>query len=397
MRDKFSLAFKILIFFSVLPGLSFQVSDTEIFDHPRKIVVFKKGFNKKMDQDILLKASGAKIIKHLELTNSTAVYLTRQAEKDLEKKEEVVRIDEDLLIHTHGEKDKNKNKPPQPPQELTWGIDRINADEAWEKTEGANIKVAVLDSGIDLDHPDLLDNIKGNVNMIKPQKSGDDDGGHGTHVAGVIAALNNDIGVIGTGPKIHLYAVKILDKKGIGWLSDLIEGLDWCIDNEMQVVNMCFGSYTDNQSFHDAIIEAYQAGITLVASAGNNGEYDKFIEYPARYAETIAVSAVDQLGDFASFSSSGDKIDLTAPGVGIKSTYKDGLYATWDGTSMSAPHVTGVVALVLTTKVKGYDFDNDKVWDPDEVKIKLKATAEALGLPPEEQGAGLVRADFAIH
>jgi subtilisin len=233
--------------------------------------------------------------------------------------------------------------------------------------------------------------------MIKPGKSAKDDNGHGTHIAGVIAAVNNDIGVIGTGPKIHLYAVKILDKKGRGWLSDLIEGLDWCIDNEMQVVNMCFGSYYDNQSFHDAIIEAYLAGITLVASAGNNGEYDGFIEYPAKYPETIAVSAVDQYGNFASFSSFGPEIDLIAPGVDIKSTYKKGSYEFMSGTSMSAPHVTGVVALLLKTKVTGYDFDRDKRWDPYEIKVKLKATAEALGLDPVKQGAGLVRADFAIH
>jgi subtilisin len=233
--------------------------------------------------------------------------------------------------------------------------------------------------------------------MIKPRKSGDDDNGHGTHVAGVVAAVNNKIGIIGTGPKIHLYAVKILDKKGRGWLSDLIEGLDWCVDNEMQVVNMCFGSTFGNQSFHDAIIGAYMAGITLVASAGNNGEYGGDIEYPAKYAETIAVSAIDRYGNFASFSSFGTKIDLTAPGVDIRSTYKKGTYEIMSGTSMSAPYVTGVVALILKTKVVGYDFDRDKKWDPYEIRVKLKATAEALGLDPYKQGAGLVRADFAIH
>jgi subtilisin family serine protease len=267
----------------------------------------------------------------------------------------------------------------------------------WKKNEGAKIKVAILDTGIDLGHPDLRKNIKGNVNIIKPGKSAKDDNGHGTHIAGVIAAVNNDIGVIGTGPKIHLYAVKILDKKGRGWLSDLIEGLDWCIDNEMQVVNMCFGSYYDNQSFHDAIIEAYQAGISLVASAGNNGEYDGFVEYPAKYAETIAVSAVDRYGNFASFSSFGPEIDLTAPGVDIRSTYKKGSYEIMSGTSMSAPHVTGVVALILKTKVKYYDFDGDKRWDPYEIRVKLKVTAEALGLVRNKQGAGLVRANFAVR
>ena len=397
MRDKLSLGFKILILFVILPGFSFQLSDADVSEHPRKIVVFKKRFRTKIAQDLLLKTSGAVKIKHLKLTNSTAVRLPRHAEKALRKKDEILRIDEDIVIHALREKGKGKKKRSQPPQELTWGIERIEADKAWKRTEGAKIKVAILDTGIDLGHPDLRKNIKGSINMIKPGKSAKDDNGHGTHIAGVIAAVNNGIGVIGTGPKIHLYAVKILDKKGRGWLSDLIEGLDWCIDNKMQVVNMCFGSYFHNQSFHDAIIEAYQAGITLVASAGNNGEYDGFVEYPAKYAETIAVSAVDQYGNFASFSSFGSEIDLTAPGVDIKSTYKKGSYKIMSGTSMSAPHVTGVVALILKTKVKYYDFDGDKIWDPYEIRIKLKVTAEALGMDPDKQGAGLVRANFAVR
>jgi subtilisin family serine protease len=373
------------------------LSDTDVSEHPRKIVVFKKRFRKKIAQDILLKNSGAVKIKHLKLTNSTAVRLSRHAEKVLRKKDEILRIDEDIVIHALGEKAKSKKKRSQPPQELTWGIDRIEADLAWSKTGGSKIKVAILDTGIDLDHPDLRDNIKGDVNMIKPRNSGDDDSGHGTHVAGVIAAVDNKIGVIGTGPEISLYAVKVLDKKGDGWLSDLIDALDWCIDNEMQVINMCFGSPNDNQSFHDAIIRVNLAGITQVASAGNNGEYDGLIEYPAKYPQTIAVSAVDRDGEFASFSSYGSMIDLTAPGVNIKSTYKKGSYKIMSGTSMSAPHVTGVVALILKTKVKRYDLDGDKKWDPDEIKSKLRRSAEALGLDPNKQGAGLVRADFAVR
>jgi len=373
-----------------------QLSDAGQSEHPRKIVVFKKKFRKEADQDALLKNFGAKKIKHLALTNSQAVYLSPYAEKDLRKKDEILRIDEDIVINAVGKKNKKKGKK-ETSQELTWGIDRINADLVWEITAGSKIKVAILDTGIDLDHPDLQRNIKGNINMIKPRKSGDDDNGHGTHVAGIVAAVDNEIGIIGTSPEISLYAVKVLDKKGSGWLSDLIDGLDWCINNKMQVVNMCFGSLTDNPSFHDAIIIAYQAGITLVASAGNNGEVGGSIVYPAKYPETIAVSAIGQYDNFASFSSFGKEIDLTAPGVNIKSTYKKGSYETMNGTSMAAPHVTGVVALILTTFPGGYDSDHDGIWDPYEIKIKLKEKAEHLGLHPYLQGAGLVRADFAVY
>ena len=165
----------------------------------------------------------------------------------------------------------------------------------------------------------------------------------------------------------------------------------------MQVINMCFGSLRDNESFHEAIIEAYEAGITQIASAGNNGGNGGAIEYPAKYPETIAVSAIDQFNNFASFSSFGPEIDLIAPGVDIRSTYTKSAYQILSGTSMSAPHVTGVAALILTTSPKGYDLDRDGTWDPEEIKIKLKENAENLGLDPKKQGAGLVRADFAVY
>ncbi len=390
---------KTLLITVLLLGFSSKLQNATPLEHPRKIVVFKKSFKKVGDQDALLENSGAVKVKHLPSINSSAVYLSPQAEKALRKKAEVLRIDEDLVITAVDKKEKDKGKSKvQPLEELTWGIDRINADWAWPISTGATIKVAILDTGIDLDHPDLMDNIKGSINLIKPKKSADDDNGHGTHMAGIIAASDNDIGVIGTGPEIYLYAVKVLDKKGEGWLSDLIEGLEWCIQNEIQVVNMSLGSSSDNQSFYEAIVNAYGAGITLVAAAGNNGESGGSIDYPAKYAETIAVSAVDQSCQIALFSSFGPEIDVTAPGVDIKSTYVRGYYIIMSGTSMAAAHVTGVVALILTTStLPYYDVDGDGVWDPGEVKMRLKDTAEELGLPPYQQGAGLVRADNVLY
>ncbi|UCC41628.1 MAG: S8 family peptidase [Candidatus Aminicenantes bacterium] len=398
MKRKFSSPLKISFVLVILLGFYFQPSDAGFSENPRKIVVFNKWFYKEVDQDVLLKKHGAVKIKHLKLINGTAVHLSRQAEKALRRTDEVLRIDDDIVIHATGKRDRKKPKNPQPPEELTWGVERVGADSVWGENTGSEIKVAILDTGIDLEHPDLQDNIKGDINVIKPKKSGNDDSGHGTHVAGIVAALDNEIGVIGTGPEISLFAVKVLDKKGRGWLSDLIDGLDWCIDYGMQVVNMSFGSSADNESFHEVVIEAYEAGITLVASAGNNGEYGGGIDYPARYPETIAVSAIDETDGFASFSSYGPEIDLTAPGVNVKSTYKGSSYEIMNGTSMSAPHVTGIVALILKTPASGYDIDNDGIWDPAEIIIKLKETAEILPvLHLHQQGAGLVRADRAAY
>ena len=400
MKRESLLVIKIFAFLVFL-NFSAQLSNAVPSEHPRKIVVFKKWYGQEADQDALLRNFGAVKIKRLNLINSQAVHLPPGAEKHLKRKNEILRIDEDLVISAAFKKTKPKPKRPHPPpnlpEKLPWGIQRIYADQVWEVTTGTMIKVAILDTGIDLDHPDLWRNIKGGINTLRPRKSADDDNGHGTHLAGTVAAIDNDFGVIGVGPEIYLYAVKVLDKKGEGWLSDLIDALDWCIDNKIQVINMSFGSLEGNQSFHDAIIRAHQAGITMVASAGNNGEDSGLIEYPAFYPETIAVSAIDQYDGFASFSSYGPQIDLTAPGVNIISTYKKGFYATMYGTSMSAAHVTGTVALILTTSPKwGYDLDGDRVWDPDEIREKLMDTAENLGLHPHQQGAGLVRANCVL-
>jgi len=376
---------------------------------PRKIVVFQEQFVNEPAQAALVRNFGAVLIKPLGLINGMAVYLPPQAERALWARAEILRIDDDLVIKAIGKPGGKPDKPdkpgkpkpeppPQPVEELPWGIVRIGADMAWDTTASTTIKVAILDTGIDLDHPDLRDNIKGNVNLINPRKSGNDDSGHGTHVAGVAAAVDNDIGVIGVGPEVSLYAVKVLDRKGSGRLSDLIEGLQWCIDNKMQVVNMSLGSSGDNQSFHDAIISTYQAGIIQVAAAGNNGEYGGAIIYPAKYGQTIAVSAVDENDQFAYLSSYGEEIDLAAPGVDINSTYNDGYYEISSGTSMAAPHITGTAALVLTTPISAdYDFDYDQLWDPDEVRAKLEETAEDIGLPPEQQGYGLVDAHLATQ
>ncbi|MFA4815566.1 MAG: S8 family peptidase, partial [Candidatus Gracilibacteria bacterium] len=245
-------------------------------------------------------------------------------------------------------------------------------------------------------HPDLLANVKGGVNTINPFKSWNDDNGHGSHVAGIVAARNNTSGVVGVGPAADLYAVKVLNAAGSGYLSDVIEGIQWAMANGMQVINMSLGTGSNIQSFHDAVIAAKNAGVVVVAAAGNSGGS---VIYPAAYSEAIAVSATDRNNVIASWSSRGPEIDLAAPGVSIYSTYKGTGYATLSGTSMAAPHVAGSAALVLNTPVGGYDVNLNGKWDPDEVQKKLQDRAVDLGNTGFDNlsGWGLVNAYSAVQ
>ena len=215
-------------------------------------------------------------------------------------------------------------------------------------------------------------------------------------MAGIAAALNNSLGVVGAGPNIDLYAIKVLNRNGSGFLSDVIEGIQWATANGIKVANMSLGSTSNVQSFHDAVIAAYNAGVTIVAAAGNSGGA---VSFPAAYPEVIAVSATDINNNLASFSSRGPEIDLAAPGVSILSTYKGTSYATLSGTSMASPHVAGSAALVINSPIGAYDVNLNGKWDPAEVKQKLRDKAVDLGTTGFDNlfGWGLVNAFSAIQ
>ncbi|MDO8725848.1 MAG: S8 family peptidase, partial [Candidatus Methanoperedens sp.] len=191
--------------------------------------------------------------------------------------------------------------------------------------------------------------------------------GHGTHVAGIVAAVgNNNIGVIGVAPEASLYAVKVLNNAGSGYTSDVIQGIQWAADNA-QIASMSFGSSSYNQAEKDAVDAARAKGLILVAAAGNSGDGNPLTDnvgYPARYANVIAVAATNSNDAVASFSSDGLEVDVSAPGVSILSTYKGSSYASASGTSMAAPHVTGTVALMLKAGVL-----------PNDIQSKLQTTA----------------------
>lgn len=224
------------------------------------------------------------------------------------------------------------------------GVEAVNAPMAWHLSQGEGVGVAVLDTGIDHYHPDLARNIAGGINLVNPGTLPLDDDGHGTHVAGIIAAARNGRGVVGVAPLARLYAVKVLDARGAGSVSDLILGLQWVVDRGIPVANLSLGSPAPSTALARAVAGTLAAGTTIVAAAGNDG---REVDYPAAYPGVIAVAAAEPWGRLASFSNNGPEITVAAPGVDILSTERGGRYGRRSGTSMAAAHVSGVVALYL--------------------------------------------------
>jgi len=388
-----------LLMVCLLAGPSLAAPNTDQ-GTARKIIIFQSGISQQVQNNVLKKV-GAFEVKKLSMVNAAVVMVNQNNEADLLAQPEVLRVEDDALVYTQ---EAGKSIPTAFIETLPWGIDRIDCDLVWDQNQdgvvddnanaGQGIKVALLDTGINLDHPDLADNIYGGYNAIDPRKAPMDTYGHGTHVAGIIAGIDNEIGVIGAAPKANLYAVKVLDINS-GYVSDVIEGLQWCIDNDMQIVNMSVGLPEDVSAFHDAIIAAYEQGIVLVAAAGNYGPGENTVSYPAIYPEVIAVGATDSNDQIPYWSSQGPQVAIAAPGQDIYSTFNGVTYKSLMGTSMACPHVTGAAALVLAN---GITDDNGNGRVNDEVRDQLLSTATDLGTPGWDSvsGWGLVNAARAV-
>lgn len=263
--------------------------------------------------------------------------------------------------------------------EVPWGIARVNAPNAWAKSKGEGVRVAVVDTGVDLSHPDLKANIAGGYNALDSKAPPQDDNKHGTHVAGTIAAVLDGKGVVGVAPKARLYAVKVLNKEGRASLTSIIKGLVWCAKNNMQVANMSLGAPIGSVFMHMAVNYAADHGVVIVAAAGNNGHR---VEYPGGYADVIAVAASDVNDKIADFSSRGSKVEFIAPGVNVRSSVPGGGYESFSGTSMATPHVTGLAALAISRGASGLEG----------VRASLRRASSSIGLSRNEEGSGLVNA-----
>ncbi|MFS1513507.1 S8 family peptidase [Chengkuizengella sp. SCS-71B] len=227
-----------------------------------------------------------------------------------------------------------------------WNLPNIDTLNGWNLSKGSDqITVAVIDTGVDLNHPDLQGQLLEGANFVDEGSQPLDDVGHGTHVAGIISALvDNSEGIAGMSWYNKIIPIKVLDSTGAGSTYAVAQGVIWATDQGAKVINMSLGNYAETQFLHDAIKYAYDKDVVLIAATGNDNTNQP--GYPAAYPEVIAVSATDELSIKAEFSNFGDYLDVMAPGVSIPSTYPDNQYAALSGTSMASPHVSALAAMI---------------------------------------------------
>ncbi len=288
--------------------------------------------------------------------------------------ESAMLIEEDALVRMHARphylsSPTLERKPAPPKHTIPWGVRQIRAPQVWNRSTGSRVKIGVIDTGVDFLHPDLRSSLAYGINLLNRSAAPFDDNGHGTHIAGTIAASNTRNGIVGVAPSASIYPVKAFDHNGTAYISDIILGIDWCVRNRLNIINMSYGMQKRSQSLLEAVRNACRAGIVIVASSGNDGKRAS-VDFPARYPQTISVGATTANGKVAPFSNKGKYIDVYAPGDKIYSTWVGGKYNELSGTSMATSHVSGLIALMLSVRPG---------LSPSEIKHILKKSALPLG------------------
>ncbi|MGC9468834.1 MAG: S8 family serine peptidase [Anaerolineae bacterium] len=366
-------------------------------------------------EEALVRRAGGQLRYTYRLVDAIAASLPESAVERLRANPRVLRVEPDLQMRALDIELDN-----------AWGVKRIGAGlvHADAGYTGSEVKLAIIDSGIAGSHPDLDNNYVGGHNFVQENADPTDVYGHGTHVAGIACAEDNDngdatgpYGTVGVAPACALYSLRVLTDDGFGDSSDLIAALEWAVENGIQVTNLSLGWDRDpGQTVEDAFIAAEQAGIVIVAAACNNGNppgKGENVCWPGKYASVIAVAATDAEDRRASFSSTGTEVELAAPGAAVFSTWNDATsyadpqpvcrteeeveacYKYASGTSMASPHVAGAAALLIAA---GITDANGNGRINDEVRQLLIDTAEDLGDDgwDPHYGYGLVRPDLAV-
>jgi subtilisin family serine protease len=290
-------------------------------------------------------------------------------------------------------------------ENLPWGVERIRADQVWDTdwtqdfivNPGANagqrVRVAVIDTGI-ANHPDLTGRVVDGISYVEGKQYWEDDVGHGTHVAGTIAAIDNGDHLIGVAPRVDLYAVKVDPY----YIEQVVGGIYWAVSKAVHIISMSLGyPATGNYpSLKEACDYAYSQGVLLIAASGNEADP---VSCPAIYETVVAVGATysnDKRWEWSNYGY--PELEFAAPGVDVNSTLPPNKYQEWRGTSQAVPHVTGAAALVFASKVDAeYDSNGNGQWDNFEVREKLRDTALDLGRPGKDgyYGYGLVNAWYS--
>lgn len=304
--------------------------------------------------------------------------------RDVDKLTEVAYVDGALSV----EVDTRVRSVGDPLENQQWALEPASTSfrKAWNATKGGGVIVAVVDTGVRKTHEDLAGAVLSGIDLVTGSGDGsNDENGHGTHVAGIIAAQINGRGIVGAAPGIKILPVRVLDASGSGYSSDVAEGIIWATDRGAKVVNLSLGGGVPSEATRTAIQYANDNGVVVVAAAGNAGQSGNAPLYPAAFEEPIAVGAVSSNKQRAPFSNWGNYVDVVAPGDGIVSLWStsDNTYAWASGTSMATPHVAAAAAMVFATNPS---------FTPEQVRRRIERTADDLGPAGRDQeyGVGLV-------
>lgn len=369
----------LLLFTSVQVTSSTTVQAASMEKKETYLIRLKKNLN--INQWTAKKGIQTNRAKSSNNFSSTIVTELDQTEfKKMKADSEIEVIEKDQRIQLTSSSSEVEN-PTSTHSIVPWGVTATQASNAQSQgISGDSIKIAILDTGVSTTHPDLQ--ITGGQTFVSGTTTYEDDNGHGTHVAGIINAMPNEFGIQGMAPNAQVYALKVLDADGTGYYSTVIEAIEWCVANGINIVSMSFGGAEYSEVVHQVIQEASaEYGILFVAAAGNNGNGEEMESYPARYSEVISVGSLNESRTRSAFSSTGNELDLMAPGEQIWSTDLANTYSIRSGTSMAAPYVTGAAALIWSA---------ERSMTADQVKDRLLNNAVPLG-DRHEYGAGFVQ------
>lgn len=233
------------------------------------------------------------------------------------------------------------------PAMIGWEISDFGIQNFWKETRGENVTVAVIDTGVDINHEDLKNNIIDGINFVNPSEDPIDRCGHGTHVSSTIAAEDNGHGIVGIANKTKIMPIKSLDDNGSGNMENVVKGIIYAADRGVDFITMSLGSDKECKQIEDAINYANKKGCIIFCAAGNSGERTDIL-YPAKYDKTISIGAIDRRLNRTNFTCSGETLDFLAPGHDIIGCVPGNNYAMMSGTSMSNPYAVGLACLLLS-------------------------------------------------